>query len=449
MPLGRLALLLLATSLAAPAAAVAAPPANDAPGAAAEFGTFDPPNSSAPPSERSSVAELVEATADRGVPQCLGSGSFARTVWYRVAPTDGTRELTVEATGRTTALVDLAAFVQPASGSNTSEPNACSGEGAAASEASEEPSSAVSLRVPAGRGLLVQVGRRGTPGSAEDERAIVSLAASDVMPEVPRPGGDEVSDAPDADDRPFAIGGATTTEDDPAQPACAALGSVWRRLPGGAGDVVVLGEAVGAVTVFAGARPDGENAVACADRERAGALRVRVDRSGPVWVRIGTDRPASDATATLAASAAPPGAPSGASGSPTAGRPGTTGGPTDRPGSTPCVPRPQGRSRSARTRVSLSLAGRRQSLRRRNRFRSLPLTVQVFRGPACGVRLRLVGPRGRVYARGAERRISSRRALRLRRSRRLVRGTYRLRVTAVDRSGRRFTVSSTSRLRLR
>ena len=47
---------------------------------------------------------------------CLGSGSFLRTVWYRIPATQTPRELTVEASGRTLNVVDLAAFVQPGPG---------------------------------------------------------------------------------------------------------------------------------------------------------------------------------------------------------------------------------------------------------------------------------------------------------------------------------------------
>jgi hypothetical protein len=436
----RLPALALALTGVLATTASAAPPGNDSPASPADFTTFDAPNGT--PREQVATAELAEATADPGVPACLGDGSFARTVWFRVAPTDAVREITVEATGRTTALVDLAAFVQPGNGSNTSEPNACSGEGAGGSEASEEPASAVSLRVPAGRTVLIQVGRRGAPGSAEDERAQLSLA-SRAAPDTPRPAGDEAATAPVADGAPFAIGGATTTEEDPAAPACPALGSVWRRLPGGASDIAVFGDAVATLTVFAGERPTGDNAVACVNRERPGALRVRVDTTEPVWVRIGTDRAPADATATLAA-----GAP---------GRPGTipvsTGGGAPTPGagraSSLCVPRVQGRTARTRTRVALALAGRRQLARQRNRFKTFPVTVQVFRGPLCRARVELVGPRGRVYARGTLSRLAGRRAVRLQRVRRVTRGAYRLRITALSRSNQRFRVSTSSKPRLR
>jgi len=438
----RLPALTVALAAALCSTAAAAPPGNDAPAGAADFAAFDPPNGTA--REQAATAELAEATADPGVPRCLGPDSFARTVWFRVPAADAPREITVEATGRTTALVDLAAFVQPARGTNTGEPNACSGEGAGASEASEEPASAVSLRVPAGRALLIQAGRRGAAGSAEDERAMLSLTAAAVA-DTPRPAGDEAPGAPVADDRPFAIGGATTTEEDPAQPACPALGSVWRRLPAGASDVAVFGDAVATLAVFTGERPAGEGAVACVDRETRGALRVRVDRREPVWVRVGTDRAAPGATATLVAGA--PGA-AGTAGPASGGSAGSGDGRGVGTG-VPCVPRAQGRTARTRSRVALALAGRRQGVRQRNRFRTFPITVQVFRGPLCAVRLDLLGPRGRVYARGTASRLGGRRSVRLRRVRRVVRGTYRLRVTARSRTGRRFAVRASSRPRLR
>lgn len=460
-----LALAVLALA-ALPAAAAAAPPANDPADRPGEFATFFAPNGT--PRERAAVAELAEATPDAGVPSCLGPGSFARTVWYRVPTGAASREVTVEATGRTTDVVDLAAFVQPGNGGNTTEPNACSGDGAGGSEATEDRTSAISLRVPAGRSLLIQVGRRGAPGAAEDEQAVVSLATTD-LPGVPRPAGDSADGAPAASDAIFALGGATLTEEDPAQPACPARGSVWRDLGPAAGstaDLTAEGEAVATLTLFQGPRPTGENAVSCVNRERGGALRlsaVPVTRGERLWVRLGTERPAADATARLLippATATPatngagttaPGASraSGASGA--SGAPGTPGTTSMTSSGAPCTTRAQGRTRATRTRVALALVGRRQTTRQRNRFRSFPLTVQVFRGPACAVGLDLIGPRGRVYARGTASRLAGRRALRLRRVRRIVPGTYRLRVSARSASGRtvRLITSSNPRLRIR
>ena len=140
-----LAALLLVT--AAPAAA--APPSNDDPFAAGVFAPFTAENGT--PTALQAVAELAEARPDAGVPRCLGSSSFARTVWYRVP---GARRPRACSRSRrragTLEVVDLAAFVQaevPAAVSAaplahssqaallTREPNACDGVGAGGSDA--------------------------------------------------------------------------------------------------------------------------------------------------------------------------------------------------------------------------------------------------------------------------------------------------------------------------
>ena len=66
-------------TIAVPASALAAPPANDTPERPGAFETFFAPNGK--PGETAALAELREATPDAGVPDCLGPGSFARTVW--------------------------------------------------------------------------------------------------------------------------------------------------------------------------------------------------------------------------------------------------------------------------------------------------------------------------------------------------------------------------------
>jgi len=377
----------------APAPALAAPPANDAPGGAAEFTAVTAENGT--PDERQGIAELREATADAGVPRCLGPGSFARTVWFRVPAAGAAREVRVEGTGRTTDVLDLAAFVQPAGAAPgtpaTAEPNACAGRGAGGADAGGEPASGVALRVPAGRAVLVQVGRRGAPGSEEDERAVLSLATTD-LPATPRPSGDAAGAGTPAlgegAARTVALGGATTTEEDPAQPACPSLGSVWRRyVPSTSGrrTIVADGAQAATLTLFAGERPTGENAVACVDRVRSsGALALELDaRAGqPVWVRVGTDRPPADATATLrvvsgsAAVTLGGGGGGGGGGGPPLGR--------TAPGLSSCVDGSGFRSASARPRgrSRVTLAFARRSAR--------PVTVDVFQQ---SVGRRVVGER--------------------------------------------------------
>src|SRR3954447_19058032 len=93
-----LAVALLAI-LAAQAGASATPPQNDAPTSPDGFSSYTAENGR--PSDLQATAELQEATPDPGVPRCLGPASFARTVWYAVAPASQPQEITVEASGET------------------------------------------------------------------------------------------------------------------------------------------------------------------------------------------------------------------------------------------------------------------------------------------------------------------------------------------------------------
>ena len=117
------------------------------------------------------TAELAEATPDPGVLPCLGSGSFARTVWYRIPATQAPRELTVEASGRTLGVVDLAAFVQAGPGqTSTRLPNVCAGAGVGGGDSAGDATSGLTIRVGAYRDVLIQVGRRGPGGRARRTR---------------------------------------------------------------------------------------------------------------------------------------------------------------------------------------------------------------------------------------------------------------------------------------
>jgi hypothetical protein len=429
-----IALLVLCTGAMAPAGAPAAPPPNDVPLAAAAFEAYGAANGR--PRDLQAVAELAEATADPGVPRCLGPRSFARTAWFRLPAAPTAQEVVVDAIGRTLAVLDVAAFVQPAGsdGVSTAVPNTCSGAGSGGSAAAEEATSGVVLRVAAGRAVLVQVGRRGAIGSLDDERALLSLDARPLAPE-PAPAGDAAGAA-----TPFLLArrtnvvplaGATLGDEDPAQPACSAPGSVWRRIvPGGDGArlIEVKGRAARTLTVFSGTRPTDVNARDCVVRAGYGTLRMRVraKRRQPLWIRIGTARPAPGSAATLRVSdGARETVVDGGSGGfdPTAGGPG--GG----------LPASCERARASRARVRgprfSPQTGRRGSLR---------IAVSVRRSAICDVRLRLIGPRGHTYARARAIRLSGRRVVRLLRVRGFVRGRYRLRVDAASELGGRTPV---------
>jgi hypothetical protein len=430
---------LLVGALAGPLPRAAAlPPPNDGPLGAAAFTPFTAENGI--PHELQALAELAEATADPGVPRCLGATSFARTAWYSVPPAQAPQELTVEAMGATLDVVDLAAFVQPSgsTGPLTHEPNACSGLGSGGADAAEEPTSAVSLRVPAGRGVLIQTGRRGRVGSPADERALLSL---DMQPAgfSPSPPGD-VADARTPSARAHratsvSLAGATITQEDPAQPPCPSLATVWRRIvPGRTGRrlITVEGRSATTVTVFGGRRPTAENALDCVNRSGRGSLALDVPgrRRRPLWIRIGTNSPPAGARATLrVADGGGAIVVDGGGG----GFDPTTGGPG---GGLPtaCARAKVARARVAGARLSGSVAAR-------NRRRLLPLAIVVRGGSVCDVQLRLFGPRGRVYALGRAIRLKKgRRVVTLQRVRRLRRGSYRLRTTAISLLGERVPV---------
>ena len=93
------------------------------------------------------------------------------------------------------------------------------------------------------------------------------------------------------------------------------------------------------------------------------------------------------------------------------------------------------------------IAGRAKQLTRR---RSLRVTLKLKKGPICDVTIELVGPRGRVYASARALQLKSgRRGVTLRRSIRLARGGYRVRVTALSKLGEQVSVRSSVKGRLR
>jgi hypothetical protein len=441
-----LAVLVVAGLAAAMApAATAAPPPNDDPQGAAPFEPVTAYRAS--PTELQGIAELAEARPDRGVPRCLGPGSFARTVWFHVPAATVSREITVEASGRTLAVLDLAAFVQPAGATAPAVgvPNQCSGVGAGGSDAAEEPTAAVTLRVPANRPVLVQVGRRGRPGAAYLERALLILSQR-VLPAVAPPRGDSAAAAPGARGNGrvrVPLGGATLSDDDPAQPACPAAAGVWRRItPSASGmrTVAVGGGAAGTLTVFSGRRPTATNALDCVNRAAGGELQMRVPvgKGRPLWIRIGTDRPSVAASASLRVTSAEEvvvdGGPGGSD--PTPGGPG---------GGLPAAC-----DRSAANRARISGGAFSGSAAQRNRRRAFTLGVRMTGAFVCDVEARLTGPGGRTYAVARAIRLNTgARTLRLVRERRLVRGNYRLRVTALDALGKRRALRGSIRGRLR
>jgi hypothetical protein len=411
----------------APAAA-AAPPANDSPAAAAPFEVYSARNGV--PTERQAVAELAEATPDAGVLPCLGSGSFLRTVWYRIPATQTPRELTFEASGRTLDVVDLAAFVQPGPGQTVTKlPNACAGEGVGGGDSAGDRTAGMTLRVGPFRDVLIQVGRRGPVGTPDDERVEVTLDET-ALPVADAPDGDRADGSAPSIPRSgvtrLQLGGATLTQEDPFVEPCPADASLWRRVRpprSGRWTFSVDGADAGTLSVFTGGHPTPNSVLGCVDRQGPGplVLPVRAKKRRLLWVRVGTDRPVSGAAAQLRLRRAIAG---------------------DRADGGACLPS------ITRPSVGGGLVGP-ASVKRQGRTRTLVLRLRVKHGPLCVAGLHLTGPKGRTYARGLAGIVRGNERVALRRIRRLKRGRYRLKVDALGVGAIRSPVRSTLTFRLR
>jgi hypothetical protein len=421
------ALLLFAALALAPAAG-AAPPDNDAPTGAAPFEIYTAVNGV--PTERQATAELVEATPDAGVLPCLGSGSFARTVWYRIPATQTPRELTIEASGRTLALVDLAAFVQAGPGQTiTALPNACAGAGVGGGDSAGDATSGLTLRVGAFRDVLIQVGRRGPVGTPDDERVQLSLAET-ALPVGDEPDGDRAGSVTPSIPRggltTVALGGATTSQEDPFVASCPAAATVWRRVrPPSTGRWTFTADGTDAATlsVFTGAHPAPGSALGCVDRQGPGPMMLPVPATKRrlLWVRIGTDRPVPGAVSQLRFRHAIRG---------------------DRLDGGACLPS------TTRPTVGGGLVGPR-AVKRAGKSRTMVLRVRVRHGPLCAPAFTVTGPNGKTYARGLAGIVRGTQRVGLQRSRRLKRGRYRVRVDALGVGAIRSPVRSTLTFRLR
>lgn len=429
--------LLCVLALAAPAQA--APP-NDAPAAAAFFSAYGAANGR--PRDLAATAELFDATADPGVPRCLGRTSFGRTAWFRVAAAGTPQLISLEAVGRTLDVVDLAAFVQPQAGFQTRTPNQCAGVGSGGSDAAEEPTSGLTMRVAAGHDVLLQAGRRGAPRSPDDDRALLSLETQPLAlrPEAPgdvaRPGTPKA-----ASSKPtfISLQEASIGEDDPALPTCPALGTVWRRLVPGSSGLRVLsltGASASSLAVFRGRVPTAANAVDCVNRSGYGELemRVMVKRRERLWVRVGTDRATGGSGAMLRILAdrlVVDGGPGGFD--PT---PGGAGGGLPRACDTAAAERAVVRGPGFNAKAN-AVRG------------SIGVRLRTERSSACDARLTLVGPGNDVFARGRVLRLHGRQTVRLALERRARRGRYRLKVRARSQVGGLGDVRTTVKGRLR
>jgi hypothetical protein len=437
-----------AAALLVPAAAAhAAPPANDLPTAAAPFAPYTAANGT--PFERQALADLAEATPDPALLRCLGDDSFERTVWFSVPATSVASELTVDASGRTLAPIDLAAFVQPeivavpvppATGAqatvNHTVPNACAGLGDGGASSAEEPGNAVSVRVPPNHPVLIQVGRRGMPGVPADEGAVLSLRVTPIATFTPALGDRADPLTPVAQARRptlLALTTATITAEDPATPPCPSLGTVWRRLLPGDSEprrITVTGRDVATLAAFTGEMPAEGRALDCVVRDERGPLEmiVPVRRGRTTWLRVGTDSLAG-APATLAVARA------GDARVIDGGRGGvdpTPGGPGG--GLPAACDRPEiERARIAGPRLSGPPG--------RYNVDDVPIVVNLRGARVCDAELRLYGPHGFVYAKAVLPQLKAgKRTVLLGRRRTFARGRYRLELTGIDRLGDRVKV---------
>jgi len=434
------------------AAALGAPPPNDPPAGAGAFAAYTSPNGV--PSQLEAGADLTEATADPGVPHCLGGRSFARTVWYRIPEAPTPRHLTIEASGRTLDVVDLAAFVQPEVAPpppappparahaaqalpNTFEPNVCDGRGAGGAADAFEPTSALTMLLPSNFPVLVQVGRRGPAGARVDEQALVTLEQRPVELAT-IPSGDIAGPHTPTLHRGrnrVKLDGGTITGEDPAQPACPSLGTVWRRLvPENSGKrlIRVSGGAASTVAVFNGRRPTGDNAVDCLNRDTTGSLDmvVSVRKRRTTWVRVGIDRIYGGVARVSVQPVKSARVIDGGSGGsdPTAYGPG--GG---FPGA--CDRADAGEARLG----GPDLRGRAGDY---NAYTRVPVRLRLRKSPVCDATLSLYGPGRHVYARGRAIRLKPTRGrVALPRLRTFVRGRYRLEVTGLTARGDRTRVT--------
>jgi hypothetical protein len=306
--------------------------------------------------------------------------------------------------------------------------------------------------VPGGRAVLIQVGRRGPVGSAQDERVLLSLDDRTITAPAFPPEGDYADPGTPAVKPGLTTSvplfGATITQDDPAEPPCPSLGTIWRKVkpasPATKSPLLITanGADLGTLAVFAGSTPTAGNALDCVNRSGRGALQMLIPAARarkPLWVQLGTDQPVEESAASLrvapgAGTLVVDGGPGGFD--PTPGGPGG-GLPND------CA-------KADAERAGIGGTPFRGNVKRLNKRASITLPLKLTRGPICDVEVELLGPRGRVYA--SMRALSirtGRHFLRLkRRPTKLAHGAYTLRVTALSKTGDYVRVHSTLKARL-
>lgn len=301
---GGVAALVALLALLGPGAAWAAD-ASDAPSGAVALRTVTAENG--PVNDLSAVLDPAGATADAGVPRCLGAPSFERTVWAWVPAAETASRVTVEVTAQagSTAQPDLAVFVQPPGGTrelpDVREPSACDGRELLGDGARGDAGSAATAVVGANQPLLVQVAWRG----GDPDAPLVVSAHRDPLTLPAAPAGDDPAGAPTVPlGAALAVptGGATLGPADPAEPWCQAPATAWRRVVLPRAGFYVVAASGDAATLTAFSDPlSADSALACADAGDGGDTAVAVRApAGPLWVRVGVDHPEAAGTASVA-----------------------------------------------------------------------------------------------------------------------------------------------------
>ncbi len=148
-------------------------------------------------------------------------------MWLEVPASETAQRVAVEVSspsGGTSEVPDVALYV----GGQHKRAQSCDG---AAVGSLATSAAAVEAVVPRGKTLLVQVGRG---GGQMEQRVIASLLAEPIKDAPRTPRGDIAHRSPSLEvgkRSKLVLAGATVTAEDPAQPACPAPATVWRRTP--------------------------------------------------------------------------------------------------------------------------------------------------------------------------------------------------------------------------
>ena len=219
------------------------------------------------------------------------------------------REVTIEAVGPHDR-PDRPRRVRPGRRARPRRPPSPTSAPAAACSATTRPRTRrprCASAIPAFHRVLVQVGRRGRRGSADDERALLTLEEIALAP-LEAPPGDRASTATPRIGRRRRVDRLPRRRDDvargsrPSRRAPRSAG-VWRRVTPAARRPPHVHRARRSAWASSasspGRSPEASQLLGCVDRDGPGALvlPVRARTRAPLWVRLGTDRPSPESEA--------------------------------------------------------------------------------------------------------------------------------------------------------